>query len=179
MHLLLLLTSDNNLLLDGAMAVFFYRIFLILCVFSSFIPIHFTQVSGGMWLLSSMAIFYFAITRPYVVPAWFVFILGIFSDFMSGTPIGMHAVINVFFREMAVKYGYRPGDTIFLRAWQKSVLIFTALFSLQWVIFSSYYKHMLSVQAMMVQLLLVVLLYPVFHAICSILFGKERRRRTL
>jgi rod shape-determining protein MreD len=41
------------------------------------------------------SIYYWAVYRPTMVPAWFVFVCGIFLDVMSGNPVGLHGLIFV------------------------------------------------------------------------------------
>ncbi len=53
-------------------------------------------LNGGVKVpLILMAIYYWSIFRPSIVPSWFVFIVGIAFDFLGGSPLGMNASIFV------------------------------------------------------------------------------------
>lgn len=39
-----------------------------------------------------IAIYYWSVFRPTLVPFWFVFVLGVIMDFIGGLPIGLHAL---------------------------------------------------------------------------------------
>lgn len=66
-------------------------VFVLLDLVSFNIP-HFQDIRPCFTL---MALFYWSIYRPTLVPAWFAFLLGILLDTMGGLPIGLNAGLFV------------------------------------------------------------------------------------
>ena len=65
----------------------------VLCVLLSFVPISRIFGSSLMPAFAFMAIYYWAVVRPELFPAWAVLALGLLSDLLSGGPIGLWAFV--------------------------------------------------------------------------------------
>ena len=59
-------------------------------VFVNVIPLHIPEFSRVAPLLPLMAIYHWAIFRPRLLPAYAVFLIGLFQDILTGTPIGVN-----------------------------------------------------------------------------------------
>lgn len=57
------------------------------------LPIHIPSLGEIRPCFSIMAVFYWAIYRPTLIPNWFVFGLGLLLDLLSGMPLGINAFI--------------------------------------------------------------------------------------
>jgi rod shape-determining protein MreD len=57
------------------------------------VPLHLPGLARIAPLLPLMAIYHWAIFRPRLLPAWVVFLIGVLQDVLSGTPIGVNALV--------------------------------------------------------------------------------------
>jgi rod shape-determining protein MreD len=57
------------------------------------IPTRMPGFSGIMPLLPMMGVYYWAIFRPDLLPAWVAFLIGLLADILAGTPLGVYALV--------------------------------------------------------------------------------------
>jgi rod shape-determining protein MreD len=67
--------------------------FTLALVFINVIPLHIPEFSRVTPLLPLIAIYHWAIFRPKLLPAYAVFLIGLFQDILTGTPIGVNALV--------------------------------------------------------------------------------------
>lgn len=68
-------------------------IFIIFLFLLDLIPFHIPPFGEIRPCFSIMAIFYWSVYRPTLIPNWFVFLLGLMLDLVSGLPLGLNAFI--------------------------------------------------------------------------------------
>ncbi len=68
-------------------------VFTLALVFLNVVPLHIPELSRVTPLLPLMAIYHWAIFRPKLLPAYAVFLIGLFQDILTGTPIGVNALV--------------------------------------------------------------------------------------
>ncbi|HBR68632.1 MAG TPA: rod shape-determining protein MreD [Rhodospirillaceae bacterium] len=71
-----------------------YCLMALLLVFNT-VSFSYPLVDGVKAPLLLMAVFYWSIFRPTIVPGWLVFLAGIVLDILSGLPMGMNALVFV------------------------------------------------------------------------------------
>lgn len=150
---------------------FLLCLFFILCssVPFSFLPYYPYSVS---WSL--IPIFYFAVYNPKYLSAWAVFLLGLFSDLLVQSPMGIMSFCYVLMYFMAN----------FFRKYLREMTFWTL-----WLIFASFVLVVLGVECILITLLLpsvvtlspvlvefwiLTLIYPFFMRFCAFLDKKIR-----
>lgn len=68
-------------------------VFIVLFFLLDMVPIHIPPFGEIRPCFTIMAIFYWAIYRPTLIPNWIVFLLGLALDLVSGLPMGINAFI--------------------------------------------------------------------------------------
>ncbi len=112
-----------------------YSLMLVLFVFST---ISFSFPVGGSihapFFL--MAIYYWAIYRPTLIPPWFVFAAGLMIDLLSGIDtVGISALVFVVVQwVVADQRRYLMGQS-FLMIWIGFMIVSTAAMVMSWVVF--------------------------------------------
>ena len=53
------------------------------------VPLRLPDVSPVVPALALVAVYYWAVHRPSLMPAWVVFLIGLFQDLLSGGPVGV------------------------------------------------------------------------------------------
>ncbi len=78
-------------------------------------PKHISGLGNIMPLLPLMSIFYWGLRYAAFMPYWFVFLLGVVSDSLTGMPIGISSVLYMIFLlvlHAQHKYIYKEGFII-------------------------------------------------------------------
>ena len=57
------------------------------------IPTHLPGFAGIAPMLPLMGVYYWAIYRPDLLPAWLAFVIGLLYDIVGGTPLGVNALV--------------------------------------------------------------------------------------
>lgn len=92
----------------------------LLLVMVGMIPLRIPDLSPIVPSLGLIAVYYWSIYRPDLLPAWAVFVIGLIQDLLGGGPLGVHAAV-------------------FVLAWagigSQRRLLATGSFSLVWAVF--------------------------------------------
>jgi len=57
------------------------------------VPTHVPGFAGIAPMLPMMGVYYWAIYRPDLLPAWLAFVIGLLYDIVAGTPLGVNALV--------------------------------------------------------------------------------------
>jgi len=57
------------------------------------VPLHIPGLSRVVPLLPLIAVYHWAVFRPRLLPAYAVFLIGLFQDILTGAPIGVNALV--------------------------------------------------------------------------------------
>ena len=150
---------------------FFICIFLILL---SSIPFHFFPYYPYRISWCFIPIFYFAIYNPKCLSSWTVFLLAIFSEFLTQSPLGvitfcfvlMFFIAN-FFRKYLLEFTFWPLWCIFA----SSVLMIEII---EYSLVSLLTHYAVSFQPVLVEFWILVLMYPFLIRFCAYLDRKAR-----
>lgn len=82
-----------------------------------------------------MAIYYWSIYRPTLIPAWLVFLAGILFDFISGLPVGLHGFIFVAARWLVTDQRLLLYSQSFITVWIGFIVMNFIAVSTQWILF--------------------------------------------
>ena len=110
--------------------------------------------------LGLMAVFYWSVYRPDLLPAVAVFALGLLQDLISGAPLGITAVIwlgtfGIVLNQRKIFLG-KP----FAMSWWGFSMVAVAAGAARWLISSALAGHLLDAHRMTAELAATVVLFP-------------------
>lgn len=121
-----------------------------------------------------MAVYYWSIYRPSMMPPWLVFASGLLLDLLSGVPLGLNAVLFMLCR-MAVtdqrRFLFGQG---FVVIWLGFAFLNAASVLLQWLAFSAVYRQWFPLTEAGSLIILGVALFPL---VCVLLHLTHRALR--
>lgn len=122
-------------------------------------------------LFSLCAVFFWAVYRPQLLPAWLVFVIGLVQDALSGTPLGLSAIMLLIVYGMVASQRRFFMNKPFTLIWAGFTLIALIAIVVSWLLASITVAHIIRPGPAMFQLLLTLALYP---AITAMLAGAQR-----
>ena len=149
-----------TLQLDRAARRLFPFAFSVLLVVLSVVPL---PVPGYGLVVPSfglMAVYYWAVHRPDLLPAPAVFVLGLLEDILSGAPTGLNTLV------LLLVYGVMRNQRRpflgkpFAVMWFGFLVVAPAAIFAEWLFSSALAGRLIPAQTASVQLLLTVALYP-------------------
>lgn len=132
---------------------------LALVVFAM-IPIQVPGLSAIVPSLGLIAIFFWVIHRPDLMPAWAVFLIGVFQDLLSGGHLGVGALVLllVWLAVVAQRRVYSTGT--FMQLWALFVLVAAGAQGLTWLLNNLISGRVIDIQPSVFQYLTTVAIYP-------------------
>lgn len=112
--------------------------------------------------LVSISVFYWAIHRPYLMPAPVVFLLGLISDILTGVPMGLSSLMLLIIFAIAASQRLVFVGKAFILSWWGYFLIATGIAIFSWLIACLYSLTILPVAPIAMQLVLTILVFPLF-----------------
>lgn len=129
-----------------------------------------TGVQNFVPQVSAMSIFYWVIFWPTLLPVWFIFILGIFQDFLYGTALGVSSLINLLLWWTVVSLRKHLATESFWLMWAVFSFIMLLFALISGAIYSLYYGQLLLLSNdILMQWMFSALLYPFFHKLFSVI----------
>lgn len=110
--------------------------------------------------LSLMAVYYWCIFKPHLMPVSVVFFLGLLQDILSGGALGMMALLLIFVRVFVVRQGSRFLEREFLFSWVVFIIVSLMYGALNWAISTAYLKDAQNIWTALGQSLLTIATYP-------------------
>jgi rod shape-determining protein MreD len=124
---------------------------------------HITGMSHFMPILQLIPVFYWGMMQAREMPYWFVFMLGLVIDAVSGLPLGLSSLLYVFFLLLLHaqrKYFYKEG---FVIKWGYFALLLGAASIMNWAMLSVFNSRSESFLPAFIQWCLTVGCYPALH----------------
>lgn len=162
-----------ELLLWVAMPAGITFLLFILCV----IPKHIWGISYIMPLLPIIPIFYWGRMQATEIPYWFACLIGLLMDVVSGTPLGLSALLYVLFLmtiHTQSKYIHKEG---FIIIWGYFIMLLAIISVLQWLIMSFSGNQIQAIPAALIQWLITASFYPIFHKMFDRVSDHVKQRR--
>ncbi len=130
------------------------------CVILSMLP--FGLVSGIIIApaFALMAVFYWALYRPDLMPPYAVFFTGLYQDLLSGGPLGLWSFIYLCAYGMIVSQRLFFIGKAFLAIWFAFGIVAILVNLIMWGIVSLYYANVMSLWPIIGQTALSFALYP-------------------
>lgn len=130
-------------------------------VFFTLMPLNLPGSAVIMPPLALMAIYYWSIYRPDLMPAAMAFVAGLTFDMLSGGPPGLHAFVFVVVQAVAASQRRFFLGKVFPVEWLGFCLVATGTFLVLWALGSLYVGAIVKGSALAIQALLTITLYPV------------------
>ncbi|WP_417623318.1 rod shape-determining protein MreD [Paremcibacter congregatus] len=110
--------------------------------------------------LSLMAVYYWCIYKPQLMPVSAVFVLGLLQDIVSGGALGMMALLLILVRVFIVRQGPRLLEREFLFSWLVFIVVGLVYGALSWAIATVYLKESQHLGTAFGHSLLTIAAYP-------------------
>lgn len=127
------------------------------------IPKHLWGMNYIMPLLPLLPIFYWGRLHAPEIPYWFVFLIGLLMDVVSGTPLGLSAMLYLLFLTMLQaqsKYIHKEG---FIIVWFYFAFLLSIICALQWIVLSFPGNFFHTITPVFMQWIVTTGSYPLFH----------------
>ena len=115
----------------------------------STVPLHMPGSSGIVPLLPLMGVYYWAIFRPDLLPAWVAFLIGLLYDILAGTPLGVYALVLLLVQGVAAaQRKFFLGKSFAVTWWAFGLLAAGAL-GLAWLLMCLLNGHFFSLSPLL------------------------------
>ena len=110
--------------------------------------------------LTVIAVYYWSIYRPDLLPLAAVFGVGLFQDALAGTPLGLTALVLITMQYVVITQRRFFHSKTFLVEWWGFMLVAPVAAFASWLLASMYFATLVAARPMGFQLLLSIALYP-------------------
>ena len=110
--------------------------------------------------LTVIAVYYWSIYRPDLLPMVAVFGIGLFQDALTGTPLGLTALVLIIVQYAVLSQRRFFHSKTFLVEWWGFMLVSPVAAFASWLLASLYFAALVAPRPLGFQLLLSVALYP-------------------
>lgn len=124
------------------------------------VPFHVSAIAIVSTSLSLIAVFYWSLYRPDLMPAVAAFGIGLFQDTLMALPLGVSALVLVAVHAIVVTQRRFFLGKPFAIVWLGFALIAFAAISLSWMVISAYYGTLIAWPKIVLQMLMVVGWFP-------------------
>lgn len=125
------------------------------------IPTRLPDFAGITPLLPLMGVYYWAIYRPDLLPAWAAFLVGVLSDVIAGTPLGVNALVLLLVQGTSASQRKFFLGKSFAVAWWAFGLLAAGAMGLAWVLVAILSGVAVDPSPVMIEYLLTMGLFPV------------------
>ena len=108
-----------------------------------------------------MAVFYWSLHRPDLVPASVVFVVGLVQDALEGEPFGVNAFVLIAVYWFVTSQQRHFGDRSFMVLWLVFAVVGLAAETLRWLLVSMLTTSLIAPWPITFEYLITVALYPV------------------
>jgi len=145
----------------------------LILVLASGLPLGLPGMAEVMPCFAVMAVYYWTLHRPDLLPSGAVFLLGLLQDAVAGTPLGFHAVLLLGVHWVVLTQRWVFYRKSFNVVWWGFSLVATGMALAAWLLGSLLSWHLLNARPVVLQLGLSIALYPL------IAWASRRAHRTL
>lgn len=134
----------------------------LLLVLVAILPLPVPYYSVMAPALPLMAVYYWSVYRPDLVPHVAVFFIGLLVDIFAGTPIGVNALVLLVVQDVvAAQRRFLVGKSFWM-LWLGFLLVAPGALALTWLLISAMAGSLVAPLAMLLQLLVTVGIFPWF-----------------
>jgi len=144
----------------------------LVCVLLSFVPVGRIFGLPQMPAFALMAIYYWAVVRPEMFPAYAVFAVGLLSDLLSNGPIGLWAFVYLVTYWVILSQRSLVINAAFSMFWLGFLIIALFAGGFSWIVASVLFGTIVPLKPVMYYMLMTVAVFPLF----AWLFARVQRR---
>lgn len=136
---------------------------LLLCLICLILGIALTTIPGVAGippLLGLIAIYYWSVHRPDLLPLPLLFLLGLLADAMLRLPVGLSSLTYIGLAQLVHSQRHIFIDQSYLTLWFGFLVVLTAAQLLQWGLLSMFYREILPLLPLLLQSILTLMLFP-------------------
>ncbi len=124
------------------------------------LPLHIPEYAAIAPVFAVTSVYHWGVYRPHLLPSLAVFVLGLVQDVLSGTPIGLYAVVFLSLYGVCVFQRQFLVGKSFLVYWMGFGLIWFVASIELWALSSAWHLALLDIKGFVFQYLLTVGLFP-------------------
>lgn len=124
------------------------------------IPTHIPGFSGIAPMLPLMGVYYWAIYRPDLLPAWLAFVIGLLYDIVAGTPLGVNALVLLLVQGTAASQRKFFLGKSFAVTWWAFGLLTAGAIGMAWLLLSFLKGRPLDIAPVVFEYLMTLALFP-------------------
>ena len=124
------------------------------------VPLRIPDFAPVTPMLTVIAVYYWSIYRPDLLPMAAVFAVGVFQDALAGMPLGLSALVLITVQYTVIAQRRFFHSKTFLVEWWGFMLVAPGAAFAGWLLASLYFGALVSPRPLGFQLLLSVALYP-------------------
>ena len=132
-----------------------------LCVIASMVPAHLPGFAATTPLFTLMAVYFWTLHRPELLPFAAVFAAGLLLDLLGGAPLGISSLILLLAHALVLSQREHLLMRRFTVVWGGFLVVAAAAVALQWGVVGLFYGMVLDVRAFLFQGVVTVAMYPV------------------
>ena len=133
----------------------------LILVVVSVVPLRILDFTSAVPLLPLISVYHWAIFRPYLLPVYAVFLIGVLQDILTGTPIGVNALVFLLvYGAVLSQKVFFTGRSFFV-LWVGFALISAGASVINWLVFSILNVVVVGGQTAIIQYLLTLGFFPV------------------
>lgn len=137
------------------------QIFIILLLLFSMVSFSLPYTDTVRPLFIIIPIYYWSVYRPSLMPVIFVFMLGLIIDFVSGFPVGIHAIIFVIVQILIKSQRLFLMGQPYLMFWLGFAVISSGVYFFQWLFFTIRYFNLMPIADVLASNIITILLFPI------------------
>ncbi len=124
------------------------------------VPTHLPGLSGIAPMLPLMGVYYWAIYRPDLLPAWLAFVIGLLCDIVDGTPLGVIGLVMLLVQGVAASQRKFFLGKSFAVTWWAFGLLTAGAIGLAWVLVSLILGRSIDPTAVIFEYLMTLCSFP-------------------
>lgn len=136
-----------------------FGVTLVLLLLST-MPTRIPGFAGIAPMLPLMGVYYWAIYRPDLLPAWSAFLVGLLYDIVSGTPLGVNALVMLLAQGTAASQRKFFLGKSFAVTWWSFGLLTAGAVGLAWLLVSMLHGRAIDPAPVMFEYLLTLAIFP-------------------
>jgi len=131
-------------------------------VMLNLMPLHLPGYAAISPNFALMAIYYWALHRPSLLPSSAVFVIGLLQDILSGGPVGKNATILIIVYIIAVSQARFFYGKSFLVVWWGFLIVSLGVAAMEWFVATVFAASLLALEPALYECAMNVAAYPIF-----------------
>ena len=131
------------------------------CVVAAVVPAHLPSFITVTPAFALMAVYYWTLYRPDLLPFAAVFVVGLLADLLEGAPLGVSPLTLLLAYALVLSQREHLMMRGFTVIWVGFLVVTAAAAALQWGVVSLFYGMLVDVRAFLFQGVFTVAVYPV------------------